>query len=258
MSDEGWRDDPTGRHESRFFDGAWTPYVSDRGLTSADFEGALMLDARAEERWTDGEELDPVAMSERWGFPPGHIIETDPRSNGFAVAALATGIVSVLFGLKSLWFYLSLVLATIALVAGALGWVRTRKGAGHAWMAIVGGIAGLAGLVLGLMGLVDVLDDSGEVTGPFEFEPVEGDNYTVEVDECGRNDSGIGEATGTISNTSDATHDFFITVYFMQDGVRIGEASDFVTGLPSGASSDWTALGLDLIPDGVLCETIVT
>lgn len=41
----GWRDDPYGRHELRFFDGhRWTPYVRDAGTDSMDEPGGPMSD----------------------------------------------------------------------------------------------------------------------------------------------------------------------------------------------------------------------
>jgi hypothetical protein len=42
----GWRDDPYGRHEERFFDGhRWTPYVRDDGADSMDEPGGPMGEA---------------------------------------------------------------------------------------------------------------------------------------------------------------------------------------------------------------------
>jgi len=48
----GWRDDPFGRHELRFYDGTrWTPYVRDAGADSMDEPGGPMgADARQQGR----------------------------------------------------------------------------------------------------------------------------------------------------------------------------------------------------------------
>ena len=261
MSDEDRSGNPTDRHELRYFQGVWTSQVSGRGVTSADLDDEPMIDADADTADT-GEFLvgsdSESTESPRWGFPPGHVIVTSPTSNWAAAAALGAGMLSVLVGIRPQSFFLALVSGTIALVLATLGWYRTRAGGQHKWMAIAGGVLGVAGLALGVIGAATVDDDSEDLTSSFEFEPLPGDTYRVDLESCGHDDTGHGEAKGTITNTTDSQQDFFVTVYFLQEGVRVGEASDFVTALGAGESSTWNAIGLDLIPDGVLCETIVT
>jgi hypothetical protein len=76
---------------------------------------------------------------------PGQPMMSATKSNGFAVASLVLGILTlVLF--FTIW--LPFVLGALAIVFGALGISKANKGAGQKGMAIAGLICGAVGVVI--------------------------------------------------------------------------------------------------------------
>jgi hypothetical protein len=112
-----WSDDPTGRHESRFWDGqAWTAYVADSGVQT----------------------IDPPQLLPPSGFPKYDDGQVSTRTNGLAIASMVLGIVWI--------FWIGSVLAVIFGHVALRGIKRSagaERGRGMA----------LAGLVLGYLAI---------------------------------------------------------------------------------------------------------
>lgn len=84
--------------------------------------------------------------------------------NGMAIAALALGIVGIIFGLVPLTFFVALVLGVLAIIFGLVGRTRpTRRG-----MATTGAVTGIVAVGLGVAGatiLNNLFDSIGNGSG---------------------------------------------------------------------------------------------
>jgi Protein of unknown function (DUF2510) len=132
----GWYPDPMGRFDYRYHDGEeWTATVSDDG------------------RWmVDHVHLDGDRPS---GGP----------SNAAAAAALVCGMVSMALGWLPVVFVGGFVLAGLALVLGAVGFVRSRRvGAGRGF-AVGGMLTGVGGVMASSAGLLLTATSFGAVAG---------------------------------------------------------------------------------------------
>ena len=79
---------------------------------------------------------------------PGQPMMPVKRSNGFAVASLVLGILTIVF-FFTFWF--DWILGALAIVFGALGISRANKGSGQKGMAIAGLVCGAVGVVFSIL-----------------------------------------------------------------------------------------------------------
>ena len=89
------------------------------------------------------------------------IIIIEKKGNGLGIAGFVCGILSAIFGLIPLLFFITFPLAVLGMVFGAIGWARARSDAqrGGKGLSIAGLILGLIGFALGVWGLV-IIDDA--------------------------------------------------------------------------------------------------
>jgi hypothetical protein len=96
----GWYPDPTGRHESRYFNGQWTQHVSTRGVTSIDPLGASPASA-ANMSFSTSPGTPYVPAVPNWPSAPQADLHTAPgatqRSPMFKLA-IAGGVAAVAAG----------------------------------------------------------------------------------------------------------------------------------------------------------------
>ena len=194
----GWYADPLGRFQLRYYNGAaWTADVSDDG---ARFVDPLGLD------------LGPDAST---GGPTGIPTGTStggPTTNGWATAAMVSGIIAVAVAWLPFIVVLGVIAAVLAIVSGAIGVRRSeRSGVGRS-RAVVGLVTGACGLAAGALGAVltfVVLDvyDAYVDPGP----------HDVAITSC----EIVGAraiATGTLENLGPEPADFSVQIGFVRPG----------------------------------------
>jgi hypothetical protein len=265
VSEAGWHRDPHGRNEHRFFDGSqWTEHVSNGGQTSVDSVIAASPAQLAVPTLTAPH---PPAPAPPLGALPSYQVSGQSSDgakrpgNGMAVVALVLGIIGVLFGLIPLFFFIAIPCGVLALIFGFVGRrAAKRRAAGHRGMALVGLILGIVAVGLGIVGVVIVGDAVEDVDSAFDdaFGPASPDEFDITVETCGTDDSGLAEATGTITNTSDREQAFSVTLHFLDgQGVRVADAVDYVAALSPGATARWEANPFEEVPTDVTCDAIV-
>ena len=192
------------------------------------------------------------------GWQQGPWPTSQPLTNGLAIAALVVGIVGACFGLIPLSFFLALPLGILGLIFGIVSWRKARRGAPRKGMAISGVVLGAVAITLGVIGAVIVNNAVDDLKDTFDdLGPADEGDFEVSLTSCGPNDSGYGEATGVIENTSNREQNFWITIYFVQNGTRVGQADDYIQDLGSGDSAQFEARGFDEVADSAECEVNV-
>lgn len=89
----------------------------------------------------------------------GQVVYVERRSNGFAVASLAAGIVGLLFGLgPAIAYVMALALGALAVVFGLIGHKKAKRdpAIGRKTMATWGVVLGIIAFGLGIAGAVTV------------------------------------------------------------------------------------------------------
>ena len=170
-----------GRHEHRWFNGtSWTSDVADAG-----------------QRY-----VDPL------GVAPGGPVDSGPRSNGMATAAMTCGIIALLLAWIPFVVVIGIVLAVLALVFGIKGLRRSAeagRGRGFAIAGIVTGTLALAAAVVGIIFSVVVWNAIADFVEP---GPV-----VAEATDCVADGRDV-TVRGQLTNTSTTERDYtvFVTV----------------------------------------------
>jgi hypothetical protein len=227
--DPGWFNDPAGRFEYRYHNGAtWTSDVASNG-----------------QRY-----VDPVAPSGGppvpSSTPPGHA--ANGSSNGIAVAALVCGIVSVVVGWIPVLFAIGAVLAVLAIIFGIVGIGRARTTGRRKGFAITGLVMGSIGVLAAAGGLVLTIVLFRAIDR-YENPP----ESTASIESCVV-DAGRARATGELRN--DGTRSSRFTVYVEFRGLPSGPTIERVASVPSvrpGATAPF-AVDNRFEADDVECE----
>jgi hypothetical protein len=213
----GWHNDPAGRFEYRYHNGAmWTSDVSSNG-----------------QRY-----VDPIAPSGGppvpFSTPPGHA--ANGTSNGIAVAALVCGIVSVVVGWIPVLFAVGAVLALLAIIFGIVGLRRARTSGRRKGHAIAGLVTGSVGVFVAVGGLVFTIVLFRAIDR-YENPPVSTSSIASCVVE-----SGSARAEGELRNDGTRSSRFTVSVVFR--------------GLPSGPSRE-RLVSVRSIPPGETATFVV-
>ncbi|HEY3894758.1 MAG TPA: DUF4190 domain-containing protein [Pseudonocardiaceae bacterium] len=173
------------------------------------------------------------------------------QRNGFGVTALVLGIVGAVFS----WVpVLGLILAVLAVVFGALGYARARKGqATNSGMAIAGLVLGVIAFVIQIIVFAAVgtaanqasKDLGGSPSAPFSALPSNNAEHDVVITKCGGDDQlGMNSVTVRITNSTDRTQSYFVTAS-MNDaaGNRLGEANGASNSVAPGQSANAQLIG---------------
>ena len=189
----GWHPDPTSRFELRYHNGrSWTADVSTDG-----------------ERFVDPAGSRPVAAPTPT-VAPG---PTGPSGrNPVATASMVLGIVAIGIGWMPFIVLLGIVAASLAIGFGIRGRrrsVSTGVGAGFALTGIITGVVGLVVCVAGVVFSASLLRAIDTFENPAANETV--------IVACERSGNEL-TATGTVTNTDDATSSFTVRVFFVRPG----------------------------------------
>ena len=84
--------------------------------------------------------------------PQPQQVVVERKENGLGVAGFVCGLLSAIFSLLPIFFFLSFPLGILGIVFGAIGWGRARKDSARG-----GKGRSIAGLILGLIGFILVI-----------------------------------------------------------------------------------------------------
>jgi hypothetical protein len=226
--DPGWFNDPAGRFEYRYHNGAtWTSDVASNG-----------------QRY-----VDPVAPSGGppvpSSTPPGHA--ANGSSNGIAVAALVCGIVSVVVGWIPVLFAIGAVLAVLAIIFGIVGLRRARSSGRRRGLAITGLVTGSIGVPVAVLGLVFTIVVFRAIDR-YENPPAS----TSSIESCVI-ESGRARAEGELRNDGTRSSRFTVSVVFR--GVPSGPSRERLVSVRSTPPGETTRFVVDqrLEADDVEC-----
>jgi hypothetical protein len=224
----GWYNDPAGRFEFRYHNGAtWTSDVSSNG-----------------QRY-----VDPVAPSGGppvpYSTPPGHA--SNASSNGIAVAALVCGIVSVVIGWIPVLFAVGAVLAVLAIIFGLVGLRRARTTGRRKGHAITGLVTGSVGVLVAVGGLVFTIVLFRAIDR-YENPPAS----TSSIESCVV-ESGRARAEGELRNDGTRSSRFTVSVEFR--GLPSGPSREHLVSIRSTPPGETTRFVVDqrLEADDVQC-----
>jgi hypothetical protein len=175
--------------------------------------------------------------------------------NGLAVTAMVLGIVGTVLGLVFSLFFLAIPFGVLAVIFGVVGRnAAPKRGGAGKGQAIAGLVLGGVAILLGIVGVIAINSffDDPEYSSS---NPADSSDYDVKLERCGVHESGEGEATGTIKNTSDEVQDFAIRVLF-RSSEREHEGFDILPDLEPGESRDWYAVSFSAAPD-LTCRVTV-
>ncbi len=225
----GWYNDPAGRFEYRYHNGAmWTSDVASNG-----------------QRY-----VDPVAPGGGppipYSTPPGQV--RSGNTNGIAVAALVCGIVSVALGWIPVLFAIGAVLAVLAIIFGIVGLRRARTSGHRKGFAVTGLVTGSIGLLVAVGGLVFTIALFRAIDR-YENPP----ESSISIESCGV-DAGRAHVEGELRNDGDRSSRFTVHVEFraLPSGPSI-ERLVSVRSTPPGETTRFVA-DQRLDADEVECE----
>jgi hypothetical protein len=219
----GWFPDPHRRYELRYYNGLrWTADVSVHGQRYVDPRGA------------EATAIPPrIAPAEPGPTPtaPGSVPPL-PRSSA-ALASMVLGIVAISLAWLPFLVVIGAILALIALPLAVVGRRQTRRGRSGAGLATAGLVLAPTALVLCVVGVLlsrqvlDLVD-----VGPYEV-----------TEESCTSAEGVATFEGTLTNGSDDTRSYVVTVAFVRtgDGRVVGSDRVELTDVPAGAVVAWTA-----------------
>jgi Protein of unknown function (DUF2510) len=229
----GWYNDPAGRFEYRYHNGAlWTSDVASHGQRYVD----PMAPGGGP----------PVPHSQ----PPGYAAASESGSsrNGIAVAAMVCGIVSVALGWIPVLFVIGAVLAVLAIIFGIVGIGRARTTGRRKGFAITGLVMGSVGVLAAAGGFVLTIVMFRAIDR-YENPP----ESTASIESCVV-DAGRARATGELRN--DGTRSSRFTVYVEFRGLPSGPTIERVATLrsvPPGGTAQF-AVDNRFEADAVECE----
>jgi hypothetical protein len=225
----GWHNDPAGRFEFRYHNGAtWTSDVSSNG-----------------QRY-----VDPIAPSGGppvpFSTPPGHAAHGG--SNGIAIAALVCGIVSVVVGWMPFLFAVGAVLAVLAIIFGIVGLRNARASGRRRGHAIAGLVTGSVGVFVAVGGLVLTIVLFRAIDH-FEHPPAS----TSSIESCVV-ESGRARAEGELRNDGTRSSRFTVIVVFR--GEPSGPTREGFVSIRSTPPGETTTFVVDqrLDAEAVDCE----
>lgn len=230
-SKPGWYNDPAGRFEYRYHNGAlWTSDVASHG-----------------QRY-----VDPMAPGGGppipHSLPPGYEAPSDGNRNGIAVAAMVCGIVSVALGWIPVLFVVGAVLAVLAIIFGIVGIGRARPSGRRKGFAIAGLVTGSAGVLAAAGGLVLTIVVFRAIDR-YENPP----DSTSSIESCVVED-GRARAAGELRNDGARSSRFTVHVEFR--GVPSGPTTERLASVPSVAPGGTARFDVDhrFAADDVECE----
>lgn len=210
-STPGWFPDPTGRFDHRWFNGVrWTTDVS-----------------------VDGQRyIDP----QPWAPPLASASAPRRQRSTMAVLAFIFGLLSVALGWMPFLFVIAAGGAITALVLGTIVLRRQRIApSGGRGLAIAGVALAPAGLALCIVGFLLTR------TAVREFEDyLSPGAFTVAETTCRAADDGLATFAGTIANGDDRTHDYILSIEYVDAGSVVKRVSLTVTGVAPGDTAEWT------------------
>jgi len=206
----GWRPDPTGRYEFRYFNGErWTFDVSVNGQRFID-QGATPNTVH-QPGW---------APTQPWNRPL-------PR--GFAVAAFVVALASFLIGWVPFVFALGAAGAVTATVFAVIALRRIARnearGTGFAVAGLLLSVAALGAAVVGFTLTRSVMREFGDF---FDAGPT-----SVSIDRCEQAD-GLVQLEGTIRNLDETSHSYTINVSYLLDNEIIDSDAIRVPRIDAG------------------------
>jgi len=212
-SNPGWFNDPAGRFEYRYHNGAvWTSDVASNG-----------------QRY-----VDPVAPG--GGPPMPHSVQPDHLGaansnagrNGIAVAAMVCGIISVVVGWIPVLFAVGAVLAVLAIIFGIVGLRRARTSGRRRGLAITGLVTGAFGVPIAILGLVFTIVVVRAIDR-YENPP----DSTASIGSCVV-EAGRARAEGELRNDGDRASRFTVYVEFhaLPSGRTIERPAEVVSTAP--------------------------
>jgi len=170
-SPAAWHNDPTGKHDHRWWDGTkWTEHVADPQPSQPSWQqpGGAGPDATAQQpSWQQpqqGHGGDPYAQQPAWDNSAVYTQNTG-GTDGVAVAALVVGILSLLTS----WFVLGGLGGIIALVLGlvALGRIKRNRSGGRG-MAITGVVTGILSILVAIVVVIIGVSIFGDAAADYE------------------------------------------------------------------------------------------
>ncbi len=217
----GWYNDPQGRFEYRYFNGAqWTSDVA--------MDGQRYVDSTNQDQM-------PQAGSQR-------------RSRGMAIASFVTGISGVVFGWVPFVFVVAAAAAVTAIVFGVLGLKAAQRQDGYGHGFAVAGLAlapcALAVCVGGFFFTRAAVRELGDFVDPGPHKLVVAQPCTI--------DGGRATLHGTIRNLDDHNHDYRLFVEFTSstDGTKLSTIG--VPDVEPGETAPWSS-STDVTASTVTC-----
>jgi hypothetical protein len=178
--------------------------------------------------------------------PAGPTTVASAPRNGFGVTALVLGIVGAVFSWVPVF---GGILAVLAVIFGALGYSRARKGqASNSGMAIAGLVLGVIAFIIQVIVFAAVgsaANRAGGSSAPFAALPTNNAERDVVITKCGGDDQfGMNSVTVRVTNSTDRSQSYLITAS-MNDaaGNRLGEANGASNSVAPGQSANVQLIG---------------
>jgi hypothetical protein len=230
QSPAGWHPDPTGRYEFRYFNGQrWTSDVAVDGRHFVDVAGQSLPGST------------------------GGLAPRQPAIRGFALASFWVALGSVLSGWMPFVFVIAACGAFTAMVFGIIALRRssrsdtdrTRHGRPYAIAGLVLALLAVGTSVIGFMLTRAVLRDVDRFANPGEFD--------VEITSCSA-ENRLLTVTGTITNLSDDTRSYVVTIRLDAAGNDLGDVTAEIDDVAPGAEEPFTATEFVRPSQPVTCE----